>query len=289
MAARAGKATGWVAGAVFLALLMAGGAWLLAISPVRDQASTARTEAQSIRDSNELLRTKIDRLRAQFEDIDEYKADLQAMRLQIPTEALLSEYLRDVDELAVANGVTVTILNSDVGQSLVPVTAEPEATAEAEEPAEATDDTAADPADPAAEPAAEPEPPAPAVLEGFVGIPISVTVVGPYEQVVAFVAAIQSGTDRLFLVVTFNGTAQKDQEASGGRPATAVGDLELTVSGVIYVLQSDYVLSFGDAEEPEEPEDPEDPAEPEEPVLPPLPRAVPGKNPLIPVGAPAAS
>ena len=65
MAARAGKATGWVAGAVFLALLMVGAAWMFAISPVRDQASAARTEAQSIRESNDLLRVRIDRLRDQ--------------------------------------------------------------------------------------------------------------------------------------------------------------------------------------------------------------------------------
>jgi Tfp pilus assembly protein PilO len=272
MAARpsGGKATGWVIGAVLVALVMAAGAWSLAIAPVLDQASSAREEAESIRFSNDLLRTKISDLREQFEQIDEYKAELAAVEAQIPPVAELADYMREVNAVADANGVVVFSMTSDLGISLVPAVAAPPAPAEPPAEEEPTS------ADEAAAPSGESTPTAAPVLEGFIGIPITITAIGPYEQVLAFTSGLQNGTDRLFLVTHFSAKAMKEGDASGGRPATVVGDMELQISGLVYVLQSDYVLTTGD--------DTEDPDEPVEPT--PLPPAVPGKNPLIPVGAP---
>lgn len=279
-----GKAAGWVIGTAVLALAMAGGTWALAISPVMEQTSTARSEAQSIRDSNDILRAKIDRLRTQFAQIDDFKAELAALRRQLPTEAGLARYMSEVSTLAAANGVTVIAMTSDLGQALVPVTAEPADAAEPEEgSAEAEPEAAAETgaSGDEGEEGGETPTPAPNLLEGFVGIPISITVVGDYQAAVSFVSSLQTGTERLFLVTSFQGTAMDESDASGGRPATVVGDMEMMVGGVIYVLQSDYLLTAGDDEDPEDPDEPTE--------LPPLPAAVPGKNPLIPVGAPAAS
>lgn len=286
MAARTAspKVTGWVLGTVLLGIVLAAAAWLLAISPVLERADAARMEASTIRDSNELLQVKIDRLKEQFADIEEYRAELAALRTQVPTEAQLAEYLREVDTIAAANGVTVTAITTTLGQLVeLPQTAP---VAPPADPAAPTDGTAGtegtQTADGAGTPTGTdgtgtppgdgtpPPPPAPLVPEGFVAIPLGFSVVGPYENVVAFLEQMQTGTQRLFLVTGFQGDAQEDVQGSGGRPTTAVGDIELYVGGLAYVLT--------------EPAAAAELVDAEETPAPVLPGAVPGKNPLIPVG-----
>ena len=94
------------------------------------------------------------------------------------------------------------------------------------------------------------------------------TAVGTYDATSAFLSDLQNGTQRLFLVSSLQGTSQDDAEASGGKPATGVGDLEVIVTGYLYVLPD----SLGTAAVT----DPGAPA-------PTLPGAVPGKNPLVPI------
>lgn len=270
------KATGWVLGTVVVALVLAAGAWFLAISPVVTRTQESRAQTESIEESNRLLQVKIARLAEQFENIEQYRAELAALRVQIPTDAQLSTYLREVDALAESQGVTVTSVSTAVGQTvtlaepLVP--ADTSADGSADDPADdATGTQASAPgttstSTQAAEAAALPQAP-----EGFVAVPMTVTVVGPYADAVAFVDSLQEGAQRLFLVSGFTGQAQDEAEATGGRPATAVGDIEFAVSGYTYVLLDPAVPTTDPTAE-----------------NPPLPGAAPGKNPLLPVGAAAA-
>ncbi|HWS58761.1 MAG TPA: hypothetical protein VN257_09485, partial [Actinotalea sp.] len=102
-------------------------------------------------------------------------------------------------------------------------------------------------------------------LNGFVAMPMSVIVVGTYDATVNFLAALQTGTERLFLVTRWTATGQDESQASGGRPATAPGDLEFSIGGYAYVLT-----------DPNAPTEPVEGAEEQ-----PLPGAVPGKNPFV--------
>ena len=103
-------------------------------------------------------------------------------------------------------------------------------------------------------------------------IPLSVTVLGTYDNTLGFLADIQSATPRLFLVSGFAGTKQEPADASGGKPATKLGDQELVVNGFMYVL-------------PEASSTTPKPSASATPApTPSLPPAVPGKNPLNPVG-----
>ncbi|EYR64453.1 hypothetical protein N866_10845 [Actinotalea ferrariae CF5-4] len=253
-------------GTIAFATALGAGSYFLAIAPVLDETSQARTQAESVEQANDLQRTKIARLKTQFAELDTYKAELAALQVQIPTEADLSGYFRQLQDIATARQVTLLGLATQSGQAVVPVAAVPgtaSATVEPPEPAEPSEpDTSPDaPASPAP---AEPE--APTAPAGFVAIPVAITALGTYEDVVAFLADAQAATPRLMLVIDFVGTAQPAADASAGRPATVVGDLELTVNGYLYVLQ-----------DPAAPA----PVEPAEPL--PLPAPVPGKNPLIPV------
>lgn len=258
------RATGWVLGTVVIAAALGAGSYFLAIGPVLDETDQARTQTESVVQANDIQRAKIARLKAQFAELDTYKAELAALRIQIPTDGDLSGYFRQLEDIASARDVTLVGLTAENAQTVVPVIpAGAAAPAPAPEPEPAAPDASPDEA--AEEAPAGPV--APTVPDGFVAIPVSITALGTYDAVLAFLADAQEATPRLLLVGDFVGTAQAESDASGGRPATAVGDLELTVNGYIYVLQ--------DLNAPA----PEEPAEPA-----PLPGAVRGKNPLIPVG-----
>ncbi|HEY3438349.1 MAG TPA: hypothetical protein VGK35_11750 [Actinotalea sp.] len=273
------RATGWILGTIVVALLLGIGSWFLAISPVMTATAEAQDQASTTRDANTLLRTKIAHLKEQFTHLDEYKAELAGLQTQIPTAAQVSAYLREVQALATARSVLITGTTSELGQTVVP--AEPVVAAPATD-ASKPDVTAGVSSTPSPSPSAGAtagagttagsagaKAAASAVPDGFVAIPMSITVLGTYENVVAFVGDLQNSTARLMLVTGFTGTAQDEAEASGGRPATAVGDLELVVTGYTYVLADPLAT----------------PTIPAVTVAPaPLPAPVPGKNPLIPVG-----
>lgn len=266
------KTASWITGTVLLALVLVAGGWFLLIGPVFATAGETRLQAQSVRDSNEALAQRITQLAKQFENLDQYKAELAALRAQVPTTAQQSEYLRELQTIADANGVTLTTVSPSTPSAFTlvgQVAAAPAEDAEmsgagvSNEGGEASTDTATDPA---AQPAA---PAGPAVPAGMATVQLSLTAVGTYDGVLAFVNALQTGTTRLFLLTDVQATSQQDTEAGAGRPATAVGDLEVQLTGMVFVLP--------DSTTPVAPADPEAP-------VPALPGAVPGKNPMVPFG-----
>lgn len=235
------KTSSWILGAAFLALVTLVGGWFLAISPALATASEAQAEEQSVQDQNFALTTKLIKLKDQFEHLDESKADIAALETQIPTTAELSTFLRTIDSFAQARGAYTVAFAAPTPVSVVPAIAV--APAEAATAATSTDAAATDTAatetaaaDAAAADAAVVDPAA-AVIAGFVAIPIDITMLGTVSNVTAFLTDLQTKADRLYLVTTFTGAGQDAKEATGGRPAIAQGDIELTISGFMYVLE----------------------------------------------------
>jgi len=258
------KRSSWIGGAVFIGLIMLAATYFLAVSPTLATASETRTEVNSTNESNIALQAKIDQLAVDFAKLDDYKAQLAAIRTQIPTTADLSGYLRQLDTIAVARSVTLTAVNPAVAQTVVSAVAAPAAPA-AKPAAEAPSSTEAGATD-AVAPAA---PAANAAPAGFAAILFSINVVGTYDNTLAFINDLQNATPRLFLVSGLTATPQGHSDAGGGRPATAIGDVELAVTGYTYVLTDPSVVPAA--------------ADPAAPAVT-LPGAVAGKNPLIPLG-----
>ena len=258
------KRSTWIGGTVFVALVIVAAAYLLAISPMLTQASESRAEAESTRQQNEILQMKVAKLAADFGKLDSYKGELASMRVQIPTTAELSSLLRQIDAVAVAHGVTVTAISPGTPEAV----AEPPAPVATDAPTDAGA-SAADAGDdaPDSEQAPEVVQAVSSLLSGFVALPVSITALGTYEDVLSFIGDLQEATPRLFLVSGLTGAAQKRSDEGGGRPATEVGDLEVTISGYAFTLLDPYAA----------PADVVDPA-------PALPGVVVGKNPLIPLG-----
>lgn len=108
------KKNTWVAGTVVVALLIVVAAWFLAISPALTSADEVRAQAEQTRQENELLELKIAQLKADFDKLPEYKAELAGLQTQIPTSAAMSEYLREVDQIAGTHSVTVTDITPSI-------------------------------------------------------------------------------------------------------------------------------------------------------------------------------
>jgi Tfp pilus assembly protein PilO len=261
------KASSWIAGTVVVALLMAAASWFLLLSPQLTTASETRAAAESTRSSNETLALRVERLKAQFAELDQYKADLVALRLQIPTTAELSELMRQLDGAAAAHSVTVTAVSPGTPAAVTVTAPQAPAADPAAEATESTEETDAADSGESADAAAAAAV-ASLVPAGMTQIPLSLTVVGSYDNVDAFIDTVQTGTSRLLLIANVSGVAQEDAVPGGGRPATSVGDVEATLTGAAFVLPDASVTAVPD------------PAE-TAPVAPPA--AVPGKNPLVPV------
>lgn len=261
------KRSTWIGGSVVVTALLVAAAWLLAISPALAAAAEVRDETLQTQERNDLLQMKVTKLAADFRKLDEYKAELAGLRVQVPAELALSDLLRGIEETAARHGVVVTALASNAPVTAVaPVAAAP---APAEPAAEGTsDETAAASSSEGETAGAAPAPVvASAVPAGLVSVPLTITVVGGYEATLAFLDDLQNAMPRLVLVADVTGTSQEETAASGGKPETARGDQELTLSAFAYVLPDPAVAP---------------PATDGATAPAPLPAPVPGKNPLVP-------
>ncbi|WP_421733816.1 hypothetical protein [Cellulomonas sp.] len=260
-----GKAGPWVAGTIVGALALLLAAWFLGISPTLTAAEETKAQAEAQVDQNELLTIKIAGLKKQFVNLDQYKAERAAIQLQIPTTMQLADYQRQLATIAGAH--QVTLVNLSVSSSL-PVVPEGAVVAAPVVPADGTTDPAVD----AAPVAAAPTGPAP--IPGLSQIPVSLQVVGTYANVLAFLQDAQTGTTRILFVSGLDGVSQGQADEGNGLPATAPGDLSLTITASLYVLQPDPAIVVSAA--------PGDPAAaPAAPPVLPVPPA--DKNPFVPL------
>jgi len=216
------KAGGWIAGTAVAALVIIVAAWFLAISPTLTTASETRTQVDTQLSQNSEAQVKIANLKTQFAKLDATKAELAALQLQIPTSADLAVYTQQLAAIAAAHSVTVIAITVSPAAPVIPFApvAAPAATA--------SGSATADPAAPA--------PVAHIGIAGFYSLPTTVDVIGTYPNVLAFLQDLQTGTQRLFAVSNLAGTSLTKADANSGRPAIAAGDLEIVVTGALYVF-----------------------------------------------------
>lgn len=238
----ASRTTGWIVGTVVavMAVLFAG--WFLVAGPRFEAAAATLSEAEGVAGQNELLQLKIDKLRADSANLEAYRAEVAGLQAQIPTDGELADYTREVAAAADDSGAFLLDFTPGYGQLFTPavvVAPVPVAPAEGEttgtEGTEATGGAEGTDATDGTTPV--PAPVESTVPEGFIAVPFSARVVGTYAQTSAFLETLQTGTERLFLVTQIDAIRQSASEESPTRPATADGDVELTVSGFTYVLR----------------------------------------------------
>lgn len=164
----------WTIGSILVIVAIVAGTWFVGISPQLTAASAANDSRASVEAQNEVHEATLISLQEQFDDIDILRAELAELRKAVPADAALPELFSQIHQTAAANGVAVSSLAFADPSPYAPVegaTTDPElATAMA------------------------------SVSSGaFLVIPVDVTAVGPYQNVMAFVSSLQSG-ERLMLV-----------------------------------------------------------------------------------------
>ncbi|PWJ48001.1 hypothetical protein SAMN06264364_13325 [Quadrisphaera granulorum] len=218
----------WVAGTSLLAVLLVAAAWLLLISPQRDQVADLNAQQQSVVNTNVLEAQKLKVLVEQSAQLPASKAELASLRQALPATLDLSPFSRQIDAAATAAGVAlVSVTPAAPAQrpaaAAVPATAASTAT---EPTAGASEQTA-----PTTSSAAV------AGLADVVQMPVTVQVVGSFAEVQAFLDQVQD-LSRSVLVTTISATVEQAAPASPGKPATQAGDLSTTIGMTAFVLPS---------------------------------------------------
>jgi hypothetical protein len=283
------KRTTWIGGAVVVCLVLVVGTWFLAITPKLGAIQDTAAQTETTEQQNQVLEIQTEALAADFAKLKDYRKELAGIQAQIPSTAQMSAYLRELDAIAAQAAVTVvqvqpqtpllvTVAPSASGtdssstSSSTGVSTEVQATPTAEPTPAPTETTGTDGSGTGTGSGTESGVVAPT---GFTAIPMTIVVLGTWDATQTFIDLLQNSTTRLFLANTVAGISQQETEPSQGRPATALGDQELTITGFLWALPS-AVDGTADGESDDEPSTTPTPQ-------PPLPGAVPGKNPLLPV------
>lgn len=222
-----------ILGTVVLSLVLCALAWFLLISPKRDEAAATRDETAVLTSANDLLAVEVADLRDKFSRLDEYKGQLAAAQIKVPTDLSMATVVAELELAAIAHGVTLAEVTPADGQTL-------RASAGGAAPADAT-------------PAADGTTPTPSspVAEELVAFPVTITVYGSYDETTAFVSLVQTIMERYVLV---SGT---QIEALGeaaplpdGTPALEPGDLKMIVNGFVFALPAQAPDAAGEEGEP---------------------------------------
>lgn len=253
------RSGGWIIGTVVLVLAIFAATWFFLAAPRFEAAAETMFMAEDTRSRNDLLALANAKLKADFEKLDEYETELAALHEQIPTTAQLSSFTRTVSDVASQSGVYVLGVSPGLPVDLTVPTPVAPPPPPAEEPAEGEDEVDTDGGETGditdVATGTVTEPTGPVQIPGLVAVPVQVSVVGPYANVSSFLGSMQTGQRRLFLVTVLDGTQQDAQDAVGDRPAVAEGDLELTISGYMYVLKPAVTAAelVSEVEQPEVP------------------------------------
>lgn len=175
--------------------------WTVGVQPQLAAAVAADQESKAVQVKNAASADVLAGLKKDFANLGQLKKQRDDLRKAVPSGHDMSAFIGEIHSLEVGRGVTLTSLTVTDGQAYVP----PKSAA----PAAATKTAA-----PAPSPAAT-TPPAP---DGFIVMPIQLSVTGPYVKVLDFVQGMQTGT-RLVLVTAFSSSAagpSKDVTASIG-------------------------------------------------------------------------
>ena len=206
----------WVVLSLVGALGIMAVGWFLLVSPKRSEAAELRIQTASQLSANALLQTQIDVLKSQATELPKEQATLADIAAKIPAGPELPHLVRSLSDAAATAGVQLVSITPGTPAPVVPV---------APAAAPATGETAPQPAAPAAGPAGQ-----------LANVPVSVSIVGDYFEVAAFIAALET-LPRAFRVNDLTlapgvSPTSTDQDPSA---ATDGSSLTTTINGFVFM------------------------------------------------------
>ncbi|GAA1440198.1 type 4a pilus biogenesis protein PilO [Leifsonia poae] len=218
----------WAIGAALLMVVVVALGWVVAVQPQLDAASAADAQTATIQTTNAQSAAALEQLKKDYKNLPALQDKLTALQKSVPADQSIPAFVDELYAIAAQNGLTITNWTAADAQAYKTVTP-PAAAAPAP--------TASPSATPTPAPSVAPTAPVAAANAGvppvisalitpanFAAVPITVSVNGPYENILAFLHGTQTG-QRLFLVTGFSSA-----------PSTTSPGFDGTVSGLIYVL-----------------------------------------------------
>jgi|GEM_PF-1354583 len=227
----------WTIATVLIVVVILAAAYFLLISPMLAAASETNAAAAAQEETNANTQIEVNKLKAQFADIETYQAQLEELQQGITTSQRYADLQRLFAAVAANHNVVITMLEFGSAEPLKvtpPKAAEPDPATEvpAEDPDQepattdgSTDDGTSD--------GTTPEGGADAV-PGLYSISLNVTLTGDYNDVLNAVRELQSGTTRLILItsVTLSSLNATTPGEDTGGPALVTA----TLAGETFVL-----------------------------------------------------
>jgi hypothetical protein len=186
----ANRTSRWSIGAALICIALLAATWFLLISPRRAEASDVRGQVVQSDVQAATLRSKIAALKIQFADLPKQRAELKAIRLQLPPGAQMPDFVRTLQDLAADSGVS---LDSITPAAPVVVSAAGAVT-----------------------PPTGSNPP----IGTLVGIPTSLVVSGDYFEAALFVKKLQTTIRRSYLITGFSAVPGPDAITTATPTAT---------------------------------------------------------------------
>ena len=217
---------------VLVALVILLASWFLLLSPVLSGAAEANSNAEQQEQTNDQTQVEVNKLKGQYAHLDEYQTQLGALQVQIPTSPSYPDLQRMFAAIAAEHHVVITTLQFGAAKPMA-TTPPPSA-------------GAGDSTSPSPSPTPTPAPttgtdgtaaPGPTAVTGLYAIPVSLSVVGAYDDVMSVLKELQTGDGRLVLItdVTLNhGVAGSVTTPAGGSTADTSG----VFAGSVFVLTS---------------------------------------------------
>ena len=189
----------WTGGTAAVCLGLAAVAYVGLVGPRRGEATELTASAAATQTQNDALEIQVAQLKAQFAKLPQKQAELATVLTQLPVDAAVPTVVRSLNALASASGVALDAVTPGAAQLLDAKGHPTPATLSAG----AAGSGSGGPGQ-------------------VVGVPLTLTVHGPYFKAVTFLKGVQSG-QRAFLVT--------------GLQVTVAGeDVTLTVRGRVFAL-----------------------------------------------------
>lgn len=115
----------WVIGSVLAAILILALGWFLGIQPRLDEAGAAELERRNVAETNAGYEATLIELRELSANLPALERDLDAIRVEIPDAPELSTLLGQLNEIAVAAGVSINEVTANTPQLVEPELLEP--------------------------------------------------------------------------------------------------------------------------------------------------------------------
>lgn len=227
----------WMIGALLISIVVGAATYFLLISPELDRASTARSDLESAVEFNNLLDTQILAAQAAAKNVDEWRAEIAAIRLDLPSTPQQSALERLLNNSLSKEGLPTLSISYGSPAEVAP-------------PAQPTPADANSNVDATATPSPTPDPNAttgangdttagsdvPAPVTDIFQTSVTISTAGKPAAIMRFLLDMQTQNERFFTVTNFSISRSAVTEAKAAQPALEAGDWAISISGSVYNL-----------------------------------------------------